>query len=214
MNCRECQDLVQRYLDGDPDVLGPALDRHLSVCPSCRMLHAAAQRLCEGLRFVPFSVPPRDLAPRIVVRVLRQRRQRRRRLWTVTAVAASLLLVIGTGYLGRRPSASSVGALPVVQVETPAAASLHQRVEEVGLAVVALTRRTADETVSQTRFFFPAVGLLPTATDTAPRSETLLDPPVQSLREVGQGVSAGLEPVTASARRAVNRFLQDLPPMQ
>jgi hypothetical protein len=33
------------------------------------------------------------------------------------------------------------------------------------------------------------------------------------LREAGEGVGDGLEPVTNSARRAVDLFLRELPPM-
>ncbi len=37
---------------------------------------------------------------------------------------------------------------------------------------------------------------------------------VSSLREAGQNVSSGLEPVANSARRAVNLFLRELPPVE
>ncbi len=219
MNCLEYHELLQRSLDGDASAGGPALDRHLAMCPSCRTLHAAAQRLGEGLRLLPAPALPPDLTQRIVVGVLHERRGRQhvRRLELITAVAASLVLVVYTGSLWRHSKVAPVVPGPVVQVEPPvlsaAPVSLQRQVEEAGLAVVSLTWRTADETVSQTRLFFPSIGLLPADTENPPRAETLLDPPVQSLREVGQGVSAGLEPVAVSARRAVNRFLHDLPPM-
>ena len=43
--------------------------------------------------------------------------------------------------------------------------------------------------------------------------EAPLDPPARSLREAGEGVSVGLEPVADSARRVVGLFLRELPPM-
>jgi hypothetical protein len=41
----------------------------------------------------------------------------------------------------------------------------------------------------------------------------VLDPPAQSLRQAGQGVATGLEPVATSARRAFDLFLRDIPPV-
>jgi hypothetical protein len=38
-----------------------------------------------------------------------------------------------------------------------------------------------------------------------------LEAAAPSLRETGRGMTAGLEPVARSARRAVNLFLRDLP---
>jgi hypothetical protein len=40
---------------------------------------------------------------------------------------------------------------------------------------------------------------------------TAMEPPTRPLREAGEGVSEGLEPVTTSARRAVDLFLRELP---
>src|SRR5712692_2763605 len=119
MNCLECHELLHRALDGDRDVVGPALDRHLATCSSCRALHAAAQRLGEGLRLLPSPALPPGLTQRLVTGVLRarRRRQRLRRLGTLTAVAAGLLLVVYAGFLGRRPPAPPLTPRPMVEVE-------------------------------------------------------------------------------------------------
>jgi hypothetical protein len=41
-----------------------------------------------------------------------------------------------------------------------------------------------------------------------------LEPGTQSLREAQEGVAVGFEPVTSSARRAVNLFLREIPPLE
>ena len=82
---------------------------------------------------------------------------------------------------------------------------------EAGSAVAALTTRTADETVAKTKVLMPVMtdpSLAALDLDPSP-----LDPSARSLRDAGEGVTAGLEPVTDSARRAVGLFLRELPPM-
>src|SRR5260370_41476734 len=91
----------------------------------------------------------------------------------------------------------------------PAGATLDQDVEEAGSALAALTRRAAGETLDQSR------RLLSDMTPAVRPDEALQpppEPPTQSLREAGQGVSSGLEPMASSARRAVNLFLRDFQP--
>src|SRR5260370_38268765 len=66
MDCVECQELMQRYLDREPAVLERAgLAEHFSICPDCRDWHAAAQRLLDGLRLLPPPQPPTALSERI-----------------------------------------------------------------------------------------------------------------------------------------------------
>ena len=79
--------------------------------------------------------------------------------------------------------------------------------------MVALVNRTADETVGQSRVLLPQ-GV---STPALPASETwqpTLEPGADSLREAQEGVALGFEPVTSSARRAVNLFLREIPPME
>jgi hypothetical protein len=124
---------------------------------------------------------------------------------------------------GQAPVDPAPAAVPIVEAggpvgpqdggsPSPAPASLNQSVEEVGTALAALTRRTADEAVGHTRGLLPDGVPAPARPDVGLLQKTL-DPPARSLREAGQGVSAGLEPVTNSARRAVSLFLRDIPPM-
>ena len=92
----------------------------------------------------------------------------------------------------------------------PPPTTLRDSMTEAGSAVASLTSRTADETLAKTQ------GLLPVVTDPSLNALDLgppLDPQARSLREAGEGVTAGLEPVADSARRAVGLFFRELPPM-
>jgi predicted anti-sigma-YlaC factor YlaD len=217
MNCLECQDVLQDRLDGASGDQSEA-ERHLASCPACREWYAAARRLQEGVRFLAPAVPPAGLADRITGRVLAERRARlawRGRRRTALALAASLLLALFVG----RPQPPSPEPLSVAVGDRPAAPDkavppepLGDSVAEAGSAVVDLTRRTADEAVGGGRLLLPVVvarAERPDADRPGP-----MDPPLRSLRTAGQGVSAGLEPVTSSARRAVDLFFHEIPAME
>ncbi|HZY86841.1 MAG TPA: hypothetical protein VFE78_18550 [Gemmataceae bacterium] len=217
MNCRACHELLHERLDGvagDP----AALDRHLAECADCASLAAAARRLSDGLRRLAPPAPPPDLAARIVGRVVQDRRARRhkRRRWAsagTLAVAASLLLAIGLRAWRPTPQETPEPAPPPVantQQAAPEADTLRESVAQARSAVAALTSRTADEAVARTKGLLPQLG--------RPSLEEIdLTPPLGAtgppLREAGQSVSAGLEPVADFSRRAVGQFLRDLSPM-
>jgi hypothetical protein len=84
--------------------------------------------------------------------------------------------------------------------------SLQQRVEEAGEAMVHLTRRTADETMGQSRLLLPDL-----KQSFAASGQPTTSSEAQPLRDVQQGVSSGLEPVASSARRAVALFFREPP---
>ena len=75
--------------------------------------------------------------------------------------------------------------------------------------MAALTNHTAGETVESTRWLVPKVS----APELPKVDLESIEPATGPLREAGEGVSAGLEPVTNSARRAFGLFLRELPPM-
>jgi hypothetical protein len=217
MTCQECQQRLQDRLDGRA-AGGAAFETHLAACAACRGLHAAAARLEAGLRRLAPPCPPGGLRDRIVARVLTDRRRRawRRRLAAGLALAASLLIVAVVALRWpRQPEVAAVPPPPAPE-ERPAPPdgppgepppSLRDNVAEATSAVASLTRRTADETVGQGRLLVPSVSLPADPMGGA----APLEPPAQSLREAGQGVSTSLAPVTNSARRAVGLFLRDLP---
>jgi hypothetical protein len=214
MNCRAFHDFVQQRLDGVVAEPPDGFDEHRRACPACAALDGAAGRLAEGLRLLAPPAPPPDLAARVAARVARKRLarpRRRRRVVVPLAVAACLLVAIGTRlWWSRPPAGSRPGAEPgpVTKKQEPPAdpVDLRESVAEAGEAVVSLTSRTAGEAVDRTRWLWPEAP--PTPTPAPPR-----EPPARALREAGAGLSAGLDPMTDSARRAVDLFLRDLPPL-
>lgn len=220
MNCPASHDLLQQGLDGTP-IESPEWNEHLRGCPECRALESASRRLQDGLRLLAAPLPPAELAERIAERVLldrRRARRRARRRWAVTlALAAGLFIVLAArlDWRGERAAHPAKTSEPSVKHEMPKGVpgdspTLRESAEELGEAVASLTNQTADETMGQTRWLVPKV-----PSPALPKVDLeSLEPPTRPLREAGEGVSAGLEPVTNSARRAVDLFLRELPPME
>ena len=208
MNCQEFHDLLRRRLDGETVVEPAGLAAHLAACGECRALQAAARRLELGLRLLRPTVPPADLSDRFVVSVLAEGRAARRRRYVVQvglALAASVFVAVLVGLWANReikdenvrpqpPGFARQEPRPEAQ---PAASSLRESLTEVA----GLTLRRADETVRN---------LLLDAVPNDPKASPLSSS-VATLREAGNGVTAGLEPVTDSARRAFDRFLREIP---
>jgi hypothetical protein len=118
---------------------------------------------------------------------------------------------VGYSRFNATPSklASESQTVEVVRPSAPLSSmSLQGSVQEASSALVALVGRTADEAVEQSRLLLPGAITRAAAMDA---DGSPIETPVRSFREAGQGVSAGLEPVTASARRAVDFFLGEMP---
>jgi hypothetical protein len=222
MNCREFIDRLQQDLDVNAPPAGPDVEQHVRDCAACAALHAAARRMVAGLRLAKPESPPADLQLRITSAVRRDIRQRRlaRRGLFATALAASLVVaIVGRSYFTNRlqPVSDSTlaqgggSANPATKTPLdgqPGAPELRSAVVEAGEAVASLTTRTADETVDQTRILFPMVpSPLANLDLVAPEA------PTRPLREAGENLTAALSPVATSARRAVDLFLRDVPPV-
>lgn len=212
MNCDDAHNLLQQTLDGTP-VESPEWLAHLRHCDECRALVLAGRRLQDGLRLLPAPVPPPDLAARIAAKVRRERRRVRRRWAAGLAFAASVLLVMGLRitWPGRPPGTEVDPSPSVVKIEPPrqeqAASTLRESASELGEIFTSLGNQTADETFGQTRRWVSNV-----PSPALPQVDlTAMEPPTQPLRQASEGVSEGLEPVTTSARRAVDLFLRELP---
>jgi hypothetical protein len=215
MNCQEYQDWMQRRLDGDASATTETgVEQHRASCPACAGLDDAAQRLERGLRLLAApTAPPERLADAIVYQVLSQRRAARRRILVYAAAMAACLLL--GFYLGKRSPETKAPAPPVpreVAKEEPQRPKLNQKVGEAGTAVASLVSRTADQAMGQGRLLLPETASPMPMPAVDPWAQTI-EPPAQSLYDAGQGVSAGLEPVASSAKRAVNMFLRDIPPV-
>lgn len=212
---------MQQRLDGDPVCDQDAIAAHLLLCPSCRAYYQAVQLLEGSLQEVKLARPRPDLTERIVAQVLAERRHalRRRRLaGAVVGMAAGLLLVIVAGRFWPSPSQPDSVVVPLaknnlIEEERPAprAPAARTSLLETGEAVVALTRQVAGETLGRTRLLLSPVSVAANLDNDGIFAD-FIEVPARSMRQVGQGVSAELEPVTDSARRAIDLFLRDLPP--
>jgi hypothetical protein len=211
-DCRAYQERLQQQLDGQPVGWPAALVEHLRDCPACAALQGAARRLTAGLQKLTPPTPPPDLAGQITARVLADDRSQKtagriqRLRWAVAAlVAAAVLLALGLRFRATptTPPAPEVPDLAAAATPRP----LRDSMEEARTAVAALTNRTADAAVGETAFLLPPVPE-PMLPESAAES---LEPSLRPFREAGAEVSSGLEPVTDSARRALQLFLRDQP---
>ena len=215
MNCGIAHDLLQQSLDGTP-IESPQWLAHLRDCADCRALVSASRRLEAGLHLLPAPQPPADMAVRIVEAVRSDRRRARRRTqrrWAIgVALAASLLIALGFRFAWQGQPARTKGppSQPVAKsapaAETKFTPTLRESAAEVGDVFASLSNQTADETVGQTRRW---VSNMPSPA--LPKVNLTAMEPTTPLREAGEGVSEGFQPVTTSARRAVDLFLRDLP---
>jgi len=222
MNCHEFQDWLQADLDRGTRASGlsglplAGFGEHLSACPACERLHAASRRLKQGLHLLALSPVPAGLLDRVLDEVLTDRRRRQRwrfRLAGALALAASVLVIALAGQLLPRPASPSprpADRTIVVRPAPPSVPSIRDTVTEASSAVVGLTAWTIDQAFDRTRMLLPPMddSLLPPMGLQQP-----LEPPARSLVEAGQEVSAGLEPIADSARRAIALFRRDLPPL-
>jgi predicted anti-sigma-YlaC factor YlaD len=235
MNCRDAERHWNERLDGDGGEPSADLQAHLKECQACRALFAAIEPFRRALSLARRPEPPTDLASRITARLLAEHgsrlRWRQRVVWSAVGLAASVALaaLVGWRWLSIHPflppplpPGDPIVHLPLDKVlpddvnRSPRAGgtSLRDEVASAGQALATLVGRTADDTVSKGRLLLPTVpsAVLPPASADVWR--VTFEPPARSLREAGQGVSSGLEPVAESARRAVSMLFSHVPTME
>jgi hypothetical protein len=216
MNCPECQELLQRRLDGERIATSESLDRHLSECAACREQHTAALRLLDGIKHLPQAKAPTGFANSIVAAVMQDRRQRqdkmRRRIVVTMALAASVLLMLAAGYYWLpRPTDQAhaskqemVENKPPQPVPTPKGPVVPKKIDgpEPQHALSALQDRLANTTRDHAKVVLAAANLdgmeMPTVNDEP------ADPSVQE-------ISDGMRSVTRTARKAFDFFARELP---
>lgn len=199
---------------------------HLAKCPQCREYQAGFALLRRGLTLLTPPPPPPHLKQQLVRAVMQRKRgqsQFRRRLSYGLAAAALVAITFGVQLYWPMPGTEKqpgggglARRLAPTEVQKPTQPpspgrpreTLGDSVAEASSVVASLTNRTADQTVGTTRMFLPEVPSLSASGPVEPGSLPATTPP---FREAGQGVSAGLAPVTDSARRALGLFLRDIP---
>jgi anti-sigma factor RsiW len=100
MDCPTCEAMVDAYVDGELSATESAeLEQALTVCPTCRERLERARAMSGLLRTLPIEPAP-DLLRARVERDLRAIAGRPRERLRWAAMAASLVVAIGIGWLG------------------------------------------------------------------------------------------------------------------
>lgn len=102
MDCPTCEAMVDAYVDGELSATESAeLERALADCPACRERLERARAMSGLLRDLPVEPVP-DLLRARIERELRTIAGRPRARFRWAALAASLIVAIGIGWLGGR----------------------------------------------------------------------------------------------------------------
>jgi anti-sigma factor RsiW len=100
MDCPTCEAMVDAYVDGELSASESAdFERSLSACPECRHRLEAARAMSGLLRELPAEPAP-DLLRARVERELRAIAGRPRERLRWSAMAASIVVALGIGWLG------------------------------------------------------------------------------------------------------------------
>ena len=100
MDCPTCEAMVDAYADGELTTTESAeFERALAVCPDCRKRLDSARAIGGLLRELPAERAP-DLLRARVKRELRSIAGRPRERVRWSAIAASLIVAVGIGWLG------------------------------------------------------------------------------------------------------------------
>lgn len=222
MNCLECQELLQKRLDGEPIAASETLDRHLSECAACRELHGGAICLLEGLKRMPQPKPAPGFAHDLAAQVIRDRRHRRekmrRRVFLTVALAASVMVILLLAYqwmprTGPQQKQDIAKEQPKKQLPPKIApeakhVAKHVAKHEPRNALTAMTERWADTTRDHAQVVLVGTNLDAVEKLPAVNELPMIDP---SVREAGQEVSDGVRTVTRNARKAFDFFARELP---
>lgn len=215
MKCLECQDLLQKRLDGDAGIESTELDAHLAQCADCRDQHAAALRLLDGLKSMRKPAVRPGFAQTLAASVIQDRRQRRdrmrRRVFVTMALAASILLMLFAAYYWMpRPNETPIVENPKKEQPAPHKEKPPEVEEkpEPRSPLTPLVDRFADATRKHAKVVLVATNLDGVENLTAGDKLGPMDPGV---REASQEVSDGVRTVTRNARKAFDFFARELP---
>jgi hypothetical protein len=229
MNCRDCQELLQRHLDGEGIGEDPA--QHLSECSECKAEHAAARRLEEGLRLISPPLVPAGFAGRTLSRVRAQRRARLRWRWTVAgvAMAASVLVGLlvwdhatqpldevavvdhGTNHPPKAPQEVPVAKTKPEPTPVAPEPTLQETVQHSRIAMDQLANRFMDKTREQADVWRDVLAPVEVA-----RVDFVVQQPA-AVPKAGQpksGLTTGMQTVTGLTKRGIGFLLRETPPMQ
>jgi hypothetical protein len=216
---------IHRALDGDVAVDLLTADEHAESCRNCRERLAAARLLVMGLTGIGSVAVPSWLSGAIIAGIDEDRRacSRRRVFAMVGGLAAAAAIVVAIWATSGREQGEMArqGPAPTPAPSRPrdAAPPSEPRPIRVNdeLAKASDALRDSSRVFSEPLESAPKI--LGGLTDPLFKPATLtvsadLDPARQSLAEIPDAARAGLEPVTGSAQKALDRLLRDISGMQ
>lgn len=202
--CAVFEVVVQAVLDHErsPTELAHS---HTLECTNCRDL-AAAARVFLSVDRLTLPEPSPELTNRVLATLARDTEVHRARRTTGTVLAALIaasVLIVGV-FVGMRPTdRDRVSEAHNDTTPSPQAPlRVGDQFADAGSALARITSRVTDRAMSPTRTLLspPEVVMLPRE---APM------PSADPFAAVPESAQAGLEPVTATTRRAVDLFLRD-----
>jgi hypothetical protein len=222
--CEPTVERLQQVLDGELPADSLDTEMHAAGCRVCRERIRAARLLLAALSepAEPVCVPV-DLTSTILagVRADRRRRARQRAFVAVSglAVAASVVLAVwwsGGFRGGERPGRPDVVRhQPPARTPEPAPAPRPMRInDEIARAGEALrdsSRTITEPAASGSKVFASFTNALARLPGNPAVAD--LEPARRSLAEIPVAAAAGLEPVTDSAQKALNRLLKGVGPV-
>ncbi len=197
-SCEQFEDAIHRVLDGDLPPAALAVP-HVEVCPTCRESAATVVAMLAGLQALPPIEPPPGFATRVLPAVVAERRRSDVRR-SVRIAMASLAAAVVVAFLAIHNRTADRPAMVVKSPSLPNAAppSVGRSFADAGSAVVSLTRRATQESLSPARNLFASL-------DT-PRP---LPIPISASPVVVPSASP-VQPITNTAKRALNLFIRDV----
>jgi hypothetical protein len=234
--CRATVDALQRLLDGDVSADALGADPHANACAACRERVRAARVLLSVLAAPaePVAVPE-GFADRVVTAMWAERHTRTRRQTfaaAVAALAAAILVAVGLARYYSPPPQAPVFVPDVVErpakppepapaprekppgtpeiAPAPRPLRVGEALAQTGQAILDAPKPLAESVSVAPKLFdalsgpfkLPAAPVDPMAVALEPARKSIVDLPVVAQH--------GLEPVTGTAEKAFNRFLQDV----
>jgi hypothetical protein len=219
--CEPTVERLQAVLDGELSADALETDPHPADCPVCRDRIRAARLLLTVLAepAEPCCVPA-GLTGTILagVRADRRRVARQRVAFAVGGLAVAAAVVVAVWWFGGPRPVDQTGQSDFVREQpqapthepapVPRPIRINDEIAKAGGALRESSRTITEPATSGPRVFASFTNALtrlpvnPVVTD--------LEPARRSLAEIPVAAQAGLEPVTESAQKALNRLLKDV----
>jgi hypothetical protein len=216
--CEPTVERLQRVLDGELTADALDADAHPAVCPVCRDRIRAARLLLTAL-YEPADTfhAPVGLTEAILAGVRADRRRVVRRRVAVGGLAVAAAVVLAFWWSGgdrpggppRQPGMVKTATPPAPELApAPRPIRINDQIAKAGEALRDSSRTITAPAASGPKVFAPFTNALtkfpvnPAVAD--------LEPARRSLVEIPVAAKTGLEPVTDSAQKALNRLLKDV----